>query len=324
MIEPTLVALNYLSPLTLDCIAYTVIRQMIDYGKEKVEDTGVLSVWLQNISSFAGQFLKKNFNVDLQGIFIYLLNHIKLGQTPEMRLLRDIIMHMSGWVTLDMTEMTENQIQCLAGGFLLRIEASEYTEKLRSSRNSESSLKHALEQKIPYSSDDSSPPSNYSFAFLFLALIARNSKTLLFNTETDQLKFLSSRHDELHLLFIQISEFLMFAEKPSVYLNYLPTNPLHVLSRTFKLYPQQIFHVVRHCLKPLYELTDDEYSTKVAEFKDVLDYYLTEISECKNTECSEDYFDEKKFLTDQKDKIWNFITPEFYMLFWYLQLSDIH
>lgn len=51
-----------------------------------------------------------------------------------MRLLRDMIMHMSGWISLDMTEMTQNQIECLSGGFLLRIEASEYTDKLRSSK----------------------------------------------------------------------------------------------------------------------------------------------------------------------------------------------
>lgn len=327
LIEPTLVALNYCSPLSLDCIAYTVIRQMMDYNKNKIEETGIVSVWLQNIASFTGQFLKKNYSVDLQGIFIYLLNHIKLGQTPEMRLLRDVIMNMSGWMSLDMTEMTENQIECLAGGFLLRIEASEYTDKLRTSKKSERSLKSALTQLIKYSSvneDDIKSNDYYSIAFLYMALIARNSKTLLYNTETSQLRFLSSRHDELHLLYIQISEFLMFAEKPSVYANLLPTNPLHVLSRTFGLYPEQIFHMVRHCLKPLYELTPDEYNTKVAEFKDVVDYGLEQNAKCLNTECSEDYFDEKKFLEDQKEKIWHFITPELYMLFWYIQLQDIH
>lgn len=219
---------------------------MIDYDKEKTEDTGVLSDWLANISSFAGQFLKKNYDVDLMGIFIYLLNHIKLGHTPEMRLLRDIMMHMSGWMSLDMTEMTDNQKQCLAGGFLLRIEAFEYTEKLRQSKYSERSLMHALSQTIMYSPDEESEKQEYSMAFLFMALIARNSKTLLYNTDTNQLKFLSARHDELHQLFIQISEFLMFAQKPAVYATYLPINPLHVLSRTFKLYPHQIFHVVRH------------------------------------------------------------------------------
>jgi len=37
-----------------------------------------------------------------------------------------------------------------------------------------------------------------------------------------------------------------------------------------------------------------------------------------------DYFDEKKYLKEQKDRIWKYITPEIYMLFWYLQLNDIH
>lgn len=110
-----------------------------------------------------------------------------------------------------------------------------------------------------------------------MALVARSSKTLLYNTDTDQLRFLSSRHDELHLLFIQISEFLMFADKtPQLYSQILPTNPLRVLTRTFGLYPEQVFHTVRHSLKPLYELTEEEYTTKVIEFKDVLDYYLSQ------------------------------------------------
>ena len=111
LIDLTLIGLDYCYPLSLDCIAYTVIRQKMDYNKNKIEETGIVSVWLQNLASFTGQFLKKRHSVDLNGIFIYLLNHIKLGQTPEMRLLRDIILHMSGWVSLDMTEMTENQVE---------------------------------------------------------------------------------------------------------------------------------------------------------------------------------------------------------------------
>ena len=246
LIDPTLVALNYCSPLTLDCIAYTVFRHMVDFNKDKIQDNGIVSVWLQNLASFTGQFLKKFYNVDLQGIFKYLLNLMLLGQTPEMRLLKDIWMQMSGWMSLDMSEMSENQIQCLAGGFLLRIEAFEYTEKLRTSKNSERSLKNALTQMIKYSKFNENQEWNeesFSFAFLFMALIARNSKTLLYNTETQQLKFLSSRHDELNLLFIQISEFLMFSEKPTMYATLLPSNPLHILSRTFKLSPEQIFHI---------------------------------------------------------------------------------
>jgi THO complex subunit 2 len=327
LIDPTLSALNYWSPLSLDCIAYTVIRHMMDYKKDKIGKTGIISVWLQNIASFTGQFLKKNYHVDLQGIFIYLMNHIKLGLTPEMRLLRDIIMHMSGWMSLDMTEMTENQIECLAGGFFLRIESSEYTEKLRSSKNSEKSLKYALTNKVNYHYEDAegnTADELYSIAFLYMSLIAKNSKTLLYNTETDQLRFLSSRHDELHLLYIQMSEFLMFAEKPPAYKSLLPSNPLHVLSRTFGLDPEQIFQIVRHSLKPIYELTQEEYETKVNEFKDVIDYHLDQKMLCKNTECSNDYFNEKPYLEEQKSAIWNYISPELYMLFWYLQLSDIY
>jgi THO complex subunit 2 len=328
LIDPSLVALNYCSPLSLDCIAFTVLRQITDYKKEKIEMTGIVSVWLQNIATFTGQFLRKNYSVDLHAIFIYLLSHIKLGQTPEMRLLRDIVMHMSGWISLDMTEMTQNQIECLSGGFLLRIEASEYTDKLRSSKNSEKALKNALNEKVKYTDFEEGvecTEGNYTLAFIYMALVARNSKTLLYNTDTDQLRFLSSRHDELHLLFVQISEFLMFAEKtPQLYKEILPSNPLRVLTRTFGLFPEQVFHTIRHSLKPLHELTEEEYTTKVVEFKDVLDYHLSQNALCLNTECSDDYFDEKKYLEDQKDRVWSFITPELYMLFWYLQLSDIY
>ena len=328
LIDPTLVALNYCSKLSMDCMAFTILRQMTDYNENKIENTGTISVWVQNITSFAGQFLKRHHSVDLNAIFIYLLNHIKLGQVPEMRLLRDIVMFMSGWVSLDLTEMTKNQIECLAGGFLLRIEASEYTEKLRSSKYSERSLRHALMKEVSYIYTDENgekKEGSFTFAFLFMALVGRTSKTLLFNNQSTQLRFLGSRHDELHLLSIQLNEFLMFAERhQSSYQNLLPSNPLHVLTRTFNMHPEQVFNIIRPCLKPLYELSEEEQKTKVAEFKDVLDYYLEENAKCKGTDCSDDYFEEKKYLEDQKEKVWGFITPEFYMLFWYLQLSDIH
>ncbi|CAI2362951.1 unnamed protein product [Moneuplotes crassus] len=327
--DPTLIALNYCSQLSLDCIAFTLVRQIMDFKTEKIEKTGTLSAWLQNITSFAGQFFKKHHNVDLNAIFVFLLNHIKQGFVPEMSLLRDIVMFMSGWVTLDLTEMTQNQIECLAGGFLLRIEASEYTEKLRSSKYSERALKRALYEITPYcyreNEDGELKQGNFSFAFLFMVLVGVTSKTVLYCHDSSQLRFLSSRHDDLHSIFIQINEFLMFAEKhPSSYEQLLPTNPLHVLTRTFGMHPEQVFTTIRHCLKPLYELSPEEFKAKTEEFKDVLDYHLSENAKCIGTECSNDYFTEKEYLIDQKNKVWNFITPELYTLFWYLQLSNIH
>ena len=116
----------------------------------------------------------------------------------------------------------------------------------------------------------------------------------------------------------------MLKNNQDAYSQLLPTNPLHVLTRTFGMHPEQVFNTIRHCLKPLYELSTEECTAKVAEFKDVLDYYLTQNAKCINTECSDDYFKEKKYLEGQTEKVWNFITPELYMLFWYLQLSNIH
>jgi hypothetical protein len=155
-------------------------------------------------------------------------------------------------------------------------------------------------------------------------LIKKNSKTLFYNIETDRLRFLSSRHDELHLLYIQMSEFLMFAEKPPAFKSLLPTNQLHVLSRTFGLDQEHFFQIVRHSLKQIYELTQEEVETIVIDFKDVIDCHLDQKMLCKNSECSNVFFNEKPYLDEEKLAIWNYISTELYMLFWYLQLSDIY
>ncbi len=68
-------------------------------------------------------FYKKYCDVDIIGMFTYLLNRMrKDNDYNRMIILREVIAKMFGWSMFEVDEMTDSQLQSLAGGFVLRLE----------------------------------------------------------------------------------------------------------------------------------------------------------------------------------------------------------
>ncbi len=121
-------------------------------------------------------------------------------------------------------------------------------------------------------------------------------------------------------------ETLIYLEnQPSKFAQLLPPHPEVVLTLDYKLPPQYVFFILRGSLKPLYQLTEDEFAQKVHEFKYICDTHfdmrLSAVTEAIDSE--NEYFDEKAFILKKKEEIWKYISPELYTIFWYMSLQSL-
>jgi len=61
----------------LDVCAYTILRLMSDIKDLALDEEANVKNWLQNLAQFAAMFFKKYHQVDMVGLFTYLLNRMR-------------------------------------------------------------------------------------------------------------------------------------------------------------------------------------------------------------------------------------------------------
>lgn len=341
-IQSIVSALNNCSQLTLDSIAYDLLRHISDC-KDKLELDGNISPWLNNLSTFCGHFFRKHYWVDVIGILHYICGKLKTSHTCETVVLAEIMSKMTGYSNLDIDKMTEKQFEAMAGGKTLQIEALNFSDGVRRAKTSSHQLAQFLWkktnkeniaykaeiQKNPISKENSenrieiAQKAPLSLAMTINVLLAQNIQSLLFRKEAIQLKQESSVYDRLQSLFHQFNLFISDeAETPEQYEALLPVEPITKFVAQYKLPPEVVFQIYTPCLKPLYEYSEEDYTKIIASCKEVLDRHLANLISEKNEEESE-YFTESKYMHDKVENLWEAISPELYTIFWVLKLSDI-
>ena len=132
-------ALGTCSRLSLDIFAFLIVRLLSDTNLTKLDQAdGLVGAQLNNLSTLTGLYFEKHPNVDLIGIFTFLINSLRKGDILESSvqsvILKELISKMSGWTSIELEEMTEEHLQSLAGGFTLRIETASLMQDYRSTR----------------------------------------------------------------------------------------------------------------------------------------------------------------------------------------------
>ena len=100
-------------------------------------DTTSISLWLQSLSNFCGAVYKK-YNIELTGILQYVANQLKNKKSLDLLILKEIVLKMSGIEASE--EMTNEQIDAMAGGDLLRQEAGSFNQ-IKNTKKSSQRLK---------------------------------------------------------------------------------------------------------------------------------------------------------------------------------------
>jgi len=127
LIEPIVNALSYCSNLSMDVIIFLTLRDLSnapyeDKAKTQLVQEGTIHDIHANFATFLGHFLRKYYTVDLTSIFSFLMNRLFQNQYLDLVILKEIISKMSGSESIEV--LNQNQLQALAGGINLQIEAA--------------------------------------------------------------------------------------------------------------------------------------------------------------------------------------------------------
>ena len=109
--------------------------------KEQSKHEGTsISPWLISLANFCGSVVKK-YSIELPGLLQFIANQLKLGKCLDLLILKEIVQKMTGIETTE--EMTEEQLEALSGGELLKSEGGTFNQ-VRNIKKSTLRLKDAL------------------------------------------------------------------------------------------------------------------------------------------------------------------------------------
>ena len=138
LIGPVVDSLKYLTSLSFDVLGYSIIEALNNPEKDRTKHDGTsISLWLQSLSNFCGAIYKK-YNIELTGILQYVANQLKSKRSLDLLILKEVVLKMSGIEAAE--EMTEEQIDAMAGGELLRQEAGSFNQ-IKNTKKSSQRLK---------------------------------------------------------------------------------------------------------------------------------------------------------------------------------------
>ena len=121
----------------------TFVSALSNPEKDRTKhDTTSISLWLQSLSNFCGAVYKK-YNIELTGILQYVANQLKNKKSLDLLILKEIVHKMSGIEASE--EMTNEQIDAMAGGDLLRQEAGSFNQ-IKNTKKSSQRLKVSIIQ----------------------------------------------------------------------------------------------------------------------------------------------------------------------------------
>lgn len=227
MINPVVDALKYLSPLSFDVLGYSIIEALNNPGKDRTKtDATSISLWLTALSSFCGAVFKK-YSIELEGILQYVANQLKSENSLDLLILKEIVLKMGGIEAAE--EVTNSQIEAMAGGELLRAEAGSFTQ-VKNVKKSSMRLKDALID------------SNLAVPLCLLMAQQRNC-VVYRETEHSHLKLVGKLFDQCQDTLVQFGVFLASSMSIDDYTRRLP--PLGQLLSRFHVNMDLAFFIAR-------------------------------------------------------------------------------
>ncbi|XP_067949225.1 THO complex subunit 2-like isoform X2 [Watersipora subatra] len=193
LITPIVDSLKYLSSLSFDVLTYCLIEALAAPDKEKMKyDDTNLSAWLKGLASFAALALKK-YQVEYAGLLQYICNQLKAEKSFDLLILREMLTKIGGIEVSE--EITEQHMEAMCGGELLRLEGGNFLQtrnvKKPSQRFKETILKHDLATPLA-------------------ALMAQQRDCIVYkeSVNVEHIKLIGKIYDQCQDTFVQYITFL--------------------------------------------------------------------------------------------------------------------
>ncbi|KAJ1564963.1 THO complex subunit 2, partial [Nowakowskiella sp. JEL0078] len=301
-------ASRYLTDLEFDVLSFCLIEALSNPAKARLKDDGMSAPkWITALSNFTGTLCRKH-TFELSGLLQYIANKLVLDQLYDLVVLQDIIGNMTGVRNLE--EVTENEVEALAGGETLRREALKL-ESTRTTRKPSMRLLAALTEG--------------GLEKVLGVLIAQQRRDCVFRENFSDVKVLGSVLD--HVM-----------DKEEYAKRFRSVRELCI---EFGVEPEIAFHMLRPTLMYLVQKNSGMNSNLV--MKNVENTKQANGSSGNPSEVEDNKMDvDETIITESgiwnpglhdtiaevvpllPDTVWKCISPEFYVTFWQLSLSDIY
>ncbi|KIK65595.1 hypothetical protein GYMLUDRAFT_70692 [Collybiopsis luxurians FD-317 M1] len=191
-------ALKNITNLGFDVLIFVILDAMANPNKERVKDDGVnTSDWLLSLAAFTGMLFRR-YSANMTPILTYIVHQLQNGQTTEIVVLRELI-----WKLADiepLPSLSDSQIQAMAGGPALRIEA--IASSTRGARMDPADAARASLQRLGTTLIDT------SLALPLLIQVAQQRQSAVFLARDAHLKSLAGLFDTTHGVLLQYLELL--------------------------------------------------------------------------------------------------------------------
>ncbi|KAF5393664.1 hypothetical protein D9757_000298 [Collybiopsis confluens] len=191
-------ALKNITNLGFDVLIFVILDAMANPNKERVKDDGVnTSDWLLNLAAFTGMLFRR-YSANITPILTYIVHQLQNGQTTEIVVLRELI-----WKLADiepLPSLSDSQIQAMAGGPVLRIEA--IASATRGARMDPTDSTRGSLQRLGTTLIET------SLALPLLIQVAQQRQSAVFLARDAYLKSLAGLFDTTHGVLLQYLELL--------------------------------------------------------------------------------------------------------------------
>ncbi|XP_045492361.1 THO complex subunit 2 [Colias croceus] len=306
LIGPVVESLKYLTSLSLDVLGYCLVEVLSSKGSA----TGAAHPpWLQALAAFAGAAYKKH-NIELTGLLQFVADRLKAQQSQDLLILKEIVQKMAGIEAAE--EMTPEQLDAMAGGELLKGEAG-YFSQVRNTRRSSARLKDAV------------VGNNLDIALCILSAQQRHCCVWKDSGEENtneaggsQLKVVGRLADQCQDALVQLGTFLASSHAPDEYAARLP--PLPELLRDYHVDADVAFFLHRPVLAQkiaakVESLRKSSDSKSDSQEKSIERYNIASKEALEPIVIS--------ITPLLPNRVWEDISPEFYVTFWSLSMYDL-
>ncbi|XP_011499496.1 PREDICTED: THO complex subunit 2 [Ceratosolen solmsi marchali] len=304
LIGPVVDSLKYLTNISYDVLGYCLIEALAGAERNRFKHDGTsISLWLQSLASFCGAIFKK-YNIELTGLLQYVANMLKGQKSLDLLILKEIVQKMAGIEAAE--ELTSDQLDAMAGGDLLRIEAG-YFSQVRNTKKSSQRLKEAL--------------AEHDLAVALCLLMAQQKHCVVYReTEQSHLKLVGKLYDQCHDSLVQFGTFLGSTMTVDEYVERLPS--IHSMLQDYHIHADVAFFLARpmfsHAINIKYDVlrkADPNYkkmssTTKQAKYAEAAQAVMAPVAQSVRPL--------------HPLKVWEDISPQFLVTFWSLSMYDLY
>ena len=92
-IDPYIQAISSCQDLALDQMAFIIVKQLAETTESPIDHNQNVARWLLNLTDFASQFFRKFTNVDIVGLFTFLINDLRTKPDDNCSFVKSYMAH---------------------------------------------------------------------------------------------------------------------------------------------------------------------------------------------------------------------------------------